>query len=70
MENAWKVKITEGYEKEFEGICETHGIYYKPYPKPIVMTYRAECSLEELLDLRFGNCIQSIEEMPMVVLDW
>lgn len=62
----WKVKVITAQESLFEQFCKENNICYKPYPKPIVNTYRVECEKDRLLDI--GYCIATLEEMPEVRL--
>lgn len=61
-----KVKVKPIYIKQFEESCKKYNIYFKPYPKPIVATYRVECKKEKLKGLH--TFIISIENMPKIYL--
>lgn len=70
MENAiLKVTVDYGRECDFIVYCESWGIYYKQYPKPITWAFRVEL-YEYLVEELLGKLdfIKNIEPMPMVGL--
>ena len=64
-----KVTVNYGRENDFIVYCQTQGIYYKQYPKPITWAFRVEI-YESLIEELLGQLdfIKKIELMPMVGL--
>lgn len=67
MENmTLKITVEHGKENDFIVHCQTNGIMYKQYPKPITWAFRVEI-YKSLINEMLGNLNYiKIEPMPIV----
>lgn len=61
-----KIKVRTGYNQIFEQYCKENKIYFKPFPEPIISTYRVECLIDKLFNIH--HCIFTIEDMSIITL--